>query len=136
MPGRAKYGSELSVIGSTYHINGHPFTMIGIAPPAFFGAKLDAGDMPDFWLPLTTEPLIEGASARLNNNGEAWLDLIGRVRPGTNPKTLEAQLQLELHQWLASHVPDMSPREKGLWEKQTLHLTPGGAGITLMRGQI
>jgi putative ABC transport system permease protein len=130
---QAKYGSDLSVVGSTYHINGHPFTIIGIAPPAFFGAKFDAGDMPDLWLPLTTEPLIEGATARLNNNGEAWLDLIGRVRPGTNPKTLEAQLQLELHQWLASHVPDMSPREKLLWEKQTLHLTPGGAGIALMR---
>ena len=27
----------------------------------------------------------------------------------------------------------MNPREKRLWEKQTLHLTPGGAGIALMR---
>jgi hypothetical protein len=35
---------------------------------------------------------------------DSRLDLNGRVRPGTNPKTLEAQLQVELHQRLASHV--------------------------------
>jgi putative ABC transport system permease protein len=130
---QGKYGSDPSVVGATYQINGNPFTMIGITPPSFFGAKVDSGDMPDFWLPLTTEPLVDGATARLKNIGEAWLNLIGRVRPGTNSKTLEAQLQVELHRWLASRVADMFAQEKALWEKQTLHLTPGGGGISLMR---
>jgi putative ABC transport system permease protein len=130
---QGKYGSDPSVVGATYQINGRPFTMIGVAPPSFFGAKSAGSDMPDFWLPLTTEPLVNGATARLKNIGEAWLDLIGRFRRGTNPKTLEAQLQVELHQWLASHAADMSQQEKALWEKQTLHLTPGGASVSLMR---
>jgi len=128
-----KYGSDPSVVGATYQINGHPFTMIGIAPPGFFGAKLDADEMPDIWLPLATEPLIAGASTRLKDPRSAWLDLIGRVRPGTDTKALEAQIQTELHQLLASHVQDMSPQEKAVWEKQTVHLTPGGAGVSLMR---
>ena len=34
---------------------------------------------------------------------------------------LEAQLQGELRQWLASHRADMSPQDQSLWEKQTLH---------------
>jgi len=130
---QGKYGSDTSAIGGTYQVNGHPFTIVGVAPPGFFGAKIADGGLPDFWLPLTTEPLIEGASSRLKNNGEAWLDLIGRVRPGTNPKILEAQLQVELRQWLASHWADMTSLEKDVWEKQTLHLTPGGAGVSLMR---
>ncbi len=130
---QGKYGSDPSVVGATFEINGHPFTMIGVAPPSFFGAKVADSDMPDFWLPLTTEPLIAGATSRLKNPRLAWLDLIGRVHPGTNPKSLEAQLQVELHQWLASHVPDMTSREKTLWEKQTVHLTPGGGGVSLMR---
>jgi predicted permease len=128
-----KYASDPSVTGATYDLNGHSFTIVGIAPPGFFGAKVASSDMPDFWLPLTTEPLISGATSRLKNPGLAWLDLIGRVRPGTNPGTLESQLQVELHQWLASHVPDMSQHEKELWENQTLHLTAGGAGVSLMR---
>lgn len=130
---QGNYGSDPSVVGATYHFNGQPFTIIGIAPPGFFGAKIASSDMPDFWLPLTTEPLIAGPTSRLKNPRLAWLDLIGRVRPGTNMKALEAQLRVELHQWLASHVADMTPQEKTFWEKQTLRLTPGGMGVSLMR---
>ncbi len=130
---QGKYGSDPSVVGTTYQFNGHPFTVIGVTPPGFFGAKIDDSSMPDFWMPLTTEPLIAGTMSRLKNPRLAWLDLIGRVRSGTNPKTLEAQLQVELRQWLASHVADMTSQEAALLEKQTLHLIPGGAGVSLMR---
>jgi len=61
--------------------------------------------------------------------------LIGRVRPGISPKTLEAKLKVEFHDWLASHVPDMAPGEKELWPQQTLRLVPGGAGVEVMRDQ-
>jgi predicted permease len=57
------------------------------------------------------------------------------VRPEVNPKALEAKLKVEFHDWLASHVPDMSPGEKQLWTQQTLHLIPGGAGVEVMRDQ-
>jgi len=130
---RTKYGSDPSVAGAIYEINGHPFTVIGVAAPGFFGAKIDSEDMPDFWLPLTTEPMIAGSTSRLKNPRLAWLDLIGRVRPGTNAKILETQLQVELHQWLASHVQDMTSQEKALQQGQTLRLTPGGSGVSRMR---
>ncbi|PWU06445.1 MAG: permease, partial [Terriglobia bacterium] len=132
---REKYASDRSVVGASYQINGHPFTVIGVAPPGFYGAKLAGWGMPDIWLPLTTEPLIDGATARLKRPNANFLDLIGRVRPGVNPKSLEAKLKVELHDWLASHVPDMEPREKQLWRRQTLHLVPGGAGVAFMRDQ-
>ena len=130
---REKYGSDSSVVGATYQINGHPFTLIGVAPPGFYGAKLADVGMPDLWLPLTTEPMIDGATARLKQPRENFLDLLGRLRPGVNPKTLEAKLRVELHDWLASHVPEMDPEEKELWQQQTLHLIPGGAGVAAMK---
>jgi predicted permease len=132
---QSKYGSDPSVVGAGYQINGQPFTVIGVAPPGFFGAQLSGFNMPDFWLPLTTEPLIDGATARLKRPNTNFLDLLGRVRPGTNPTSLEAKLRVELHSWLASHVPDMDPGEKQLWQQQTLHLTAGDAGVTSMREQ-
>ncbi len=128
-----KYGSDPSVVGAAVSINGHAFTVIGVAQPGFYGAKVAVWGMPDFWLPLTQEPLIAGATSRLKNPSLAWLDLIGRVRPGTNPKALQAQLQGELHDWLASHAQDMTAPEKAAWQMQTLRLTPGGAGVSLMR---
>jgi MacB-like periplasmic core domain len=127
------YESDPSVIGAAYEINDQTFTVIGIAPPGFYGTKISTWGMPDFWLPLTTEPLIGGATSKLKDPAPAWLALIGRVRPGTNPKALQVQLQGELQQSLSSHIPDMTAQEKALLQKQTLHLTPGAAGISLMR---
>src|SRR5436305_6771952 len=130
-----KYGSDPSVVGAGYQINGHPFTVIGVAPPGFFGAKLAGWGMPDFWLPLTTELLIDGSTSRLKRPNGNFLDLIGRVRSGVNPKSLEAKLRVEFTGWLASHVPDMEPNERQLWRQQTLHLIPGGAGVAAMKDQ-
>ena len=130
-----RYGSDPSVVGASYQINGHPFIVIGVAAPGFYGAKLAGLGMPDFWLPLTTEPLIDGATSRLKRPNANFLDLIGRVHPGVDPKSLEARLRVEFHDWLASHVPDMEPGEKQLWQQQTLHLIPGGAGVAAMKDQ-
>ncbi len=130
-----KYGADPSVVGAGYQINGHPFTVIGVAPPGFYGAKLDGWGMPDFWLPVTTEPMLSGDAARLKRPNANFLDIVGRVRPGVDPKSLEARLKVELHDWLASHVPDMEPGERQLWRQQTLHLVPGGAGVAAMRDQ-
>ena len=132
---REKYNSDPSVVGAAYQINGHPFSIVGVAAPGFYGAKLAGWGMPDFWLPLTSELLIDGSTARLKRPNGNFLDLIGRVRPDTNTTALEAKLKVELHDWLASHEADMEPGERQLWQQQTLHLTPGGAGVASMRDQ-
>ena len=128
-----KYGADPSVVGAGYQINGHSFTVIGVAAPGFFGAKLAGWSMPDFWLPLTSELLIDRGTPRPKRANANYLDLIGRVRPGVNPKSLEARLRVELYDWLAGHVPDMEPGEKQLWQQQTLHMIPGGAGSAALR---
>jgi predicted permease len=130
---RERYGSDPSVVGSTYQINGHAFTIIGVTPAGFVGAKIEDWGMPDIWMPITTEPMLFGTTARLKNTRVDWLDLIGRLRPGTNPKALQARLQSELHGWLAGHLADMSPQEKSVWQKQTLRVSPGSAGFSGLR---
>ena len=130
-----KYGFDPSVVGSDFQINGHGFTVIGVAPPGFYGAKLAGWGMPDFWLPITAEQTLAGPVSRLKRANENYLDLLGRVRPGVAPQALEAKLRVEFHDWLASHVPDMEPGEKQLWQQQTLHLIPGGAGVATLRDE-
>ena len=132
---QTKYASDSSVVGASFQINGHTFTVIGVAPPGFYGAKLAGWGMPDFWLPITSENVLAGPVSRLKRANENYLDLLGRVRPGVNPQVLEARLRVEFHDWLASHVQDMEPGEKQLWQQQTLHLIPGGAGVAAMRDE-
>ncbi len=52
-----KYGLDPSVIGSSFTFNGQPFIVVGVTPPSFYGDRLE--DTPAFWLPLTTEPLLD-----------------------------------------------------------------------------
>jgi predicted permease len=128
------YGLDPSVIGSVFNINDKPFTIVGITPPDFYGDTL-SNVPPDFYLPLATEPFVKGESSLLNKSSAGWLNVIGRIRPGTNVASTEAQLRVELQQWLRSHWGEMSANERLELPKQTLNLGPGGAGITTMRQQ-
>ena len=122
-----KYGKDESVVGSSFVFNGHPLTVIGVAPPGFYGDRMES--TPAFWFPLNAEPLIDGSSNVLQFPQQDWLDLIGRIAPGADPKKIEAQLQVELKQWLLSPVSKLEAQERALVPKQTLHLSPGGAGV-------
>ena len=130
---QTKFASDPSVVGASFQVNGHAFTIIGVTPPGFYGAKLAGYGMPDFWLPITSEQTLSGVVSRLRRPNENYLDILGRVHPGVNPQSLEARLRVEFHDWLASHVQDMEPGEKQTWQQQTLHLIPGGAGVASMR---
>jgi predicted permease len=130
-----KFNSDRSVIGSVFTFNNEPFTIVGVTPPGFFGADLRGWGMPDVWMPLSTEVLIDGKRARLPRPDANWLDIIGRVKPGTDPRALEAQLRTELRQWQMSHYADLTMQDKEYLPKQQMFLTPGGAGVTDMREQ-
>src|SRR5205814_4445765 len=128
-----RYGSDPSVIGSLFNVNERPFTVVGIAPPGFFGDTL-RNNPPDFFLPLTAELLVQ-SDADLKKYDIHWLDLIGRIQPGAKPASIEAEMRVALKQWLRSHWNEMSANDRARFPEQTLYLSPGGAGITSMREQ-
>jgi len=127
-----KYGSDSSVIGSVFSLNGTPLRVVGITPPGFFGDTLSES-APDFFLPLATEPLVQGVNSVLHVPDAHWLDLIGRIEPGVTATSIEAGMRVELKQWLRSHWGEMDANTRANLPQQTLYLSPGGAGITSMR---
>lgn len=128
-----KYGHDPSVIGASFMLNGLPFTVIGVGPPGFYGDRMDRP--PAFWVPLNDEPMIDGAANFLQFPEADWLDLIGRLAPGADPKRIEAQMQVELKQWLLGPYAKLQPGERDIVPKQTLHLSAGGAGVQMMRDE-
>jgi predicted permease len=130
---RQKYGSDPSVVGGSFTMNGQPFTVVGVAPSGFFGDRLQSP--PDFWIPISDEPYIDGVAALIDFPQQDWLDVIGRIAPGADPKQIEAHLQVELQQWLLSPIAKLQPGERDLIPKQTLHLSPGGGGVQSLRDE-
>ena len=124
------------MVGASFLINGQSFTVVGITPPGFFGERLTS-DPASFWIPLDDSPIIESGSFNVLDSPELqWLNLIGRLQPGANTKQMEAQLQVELRQFLLSPASKVEKREARLIPKQTLHLSPGGGGVQQMQDQV
>src|SRR6202166_1375049 len=91
------YGGDTSVVGSTFIMEGKPFTVIGVAPAGFFGETLRS-DPPDIWIPLQQEPMINGEGSLLRQPVSAWLRMIGRLRPGASTPGMSPRLTAFLRQ--------------------------------------
>ncbi len=126
------YGADPAVVGSTFIVDGAPFTIAGIAPPGFFGDTLRP-DPPDFWLPLAAEPAVNRQNSLLDRKDEHWLYLIGRLKPGAAIETLEPRVNVELKRWLAENQPPANPRQQAAFDRQYLKVAPAGGGVALMK---
>jgi predicted permease len=126
------YGGDPSVIGESFVIEGAPFTVVGVAPPGFFGAELRP-EPPDFWIPLAAEPATHGTSATLDQKGLYWLYVFGRIRPEAHLANVEAKVNLALRQWLLANDPPKSEKDRQAIQKEYIGLIPGGAGVLQLR---
>ncbi len=129
------YGSDPTVVGSTFYIEGHPFTVIGVAPPGFFGETLRS-DPPDLWIPLQQEPLLDGDGELLHQSTGAWLRMIGRLRPGASIAGLPARLTGVLRQWLqhdSGYPANWMPDVIRMLPRQVINVVPAGAGVAEMK---
>jgi predicted permease len=129
------YGSDPSVVGSTFIVEDHPLTVIGVAPAGFFGEMLES-DPPDLWVPVQQEPLIRAEGSLLRQPVSAWLRVIGRLRPGSSAEGMSPRLTGVLRQWMqydsgypANWMPDIIK----LLPKQVLNVVPAGAGVAVMK---
>ena len=125
---QGEFTSDPSIVGSTIFIQARPYTVIGIAPPGFFGDR-ETDNPPEFWVPINTEPYLRRDSSILHHSASHWLYLLGRVRPGTNRLALQTKITESLRQWIRT-VPEMTQNGASvLIPKQHVVLTPGGGGI-------
>jgi predicted permease len=132
---QAEFGSDPRVIGETFHIQGQPFTVVGVSPPGFFGDRV-SDTPPALWLPLEKEPSINpGASSILHNPDTLWLYSIGRVRPGTRIGALQDKLSSVLRQWMYTRPGFTQHGGSAEIPKQHVVLTAGGGGIQNLQQQ-
>ncbi len=125
---QTEFGANPSIVGSTVYIQSKPYTVIGVAPPGFFGDRV-TDTPPDFWMPLQTEPYVRGDSSILHHPDSHWLYPIGRVHPGTNIGVLQAKLSVALRNWLSGRAAYTGNGGKAIIPKQHVVVVPGGGGI-------
>ncbi len=132
---QAEYGADPSVVGASFVVEGHPFTVIGVAPPGFFGETLRS-DPPGIWIPVQQEPLIRGDGALLHQSVGAWLRVIGRLRPGASTAGMAPRLTAVLRQWMehdSGYPSNWMPEVIRTLPKQSINVVPAGAGVAEMK---
>jgi predicted permease len=129
-----QYGSDPSIVGSSFVLDSHVVTIIGITPPGFFGETLRS-DPPEIWLPIQQEQLFRGANSLLHSF-PAWVRVIGRLRPGASPNAMPARLTELLRVWLVTDSgmpPEWLAGLKQALPKQVIHVVPAGTGVGAMK---
>jgi macrolide transport system ATP-binding/permease protein len=131
---QTEFAADPRLVGATVYLQGHPFIVAGIAPPGFFGDRVVARP-PDFWMPLATDPVMEGANSSLVQDDEDWLYALGRVRPDVNIGALQTKLSVVLRQWLFTRAAYTGHGGAALVPRQHVVLAPGGGGIQKLQQQ-
>ena len=102
---RTRFGGSPDVVGHSTLINGHPFTILGVAPQHFDSAI--GGYRPGVFVPVS---MVEFAIPwrapldDLNNHHSVWLTLAARLRPGVSIQQAEASLAPLWHSLRAAEL--------------------------------
>ncbi len=99
------FGSSPDAIGSHVEVNGHPFTVIGVASGRFHGTSMSTDY--DFWVPMS---MLDEAMPRsvghhfLDERAWGWLRVFGRLKPGVSIEQSQAEVAT-IAQQLAQAYP-------------------------------
>jgi predicted permease len=101
-----KLGGDAGIIGSTVTLNGHAFTIIGIAPASFTG--IDVGIGPDVWVPMAMHSWARPTGDEwFENRRGLFLSVVARLKPGVTISAAEAQMKTIASQ-LEHAYPDVN----------------------------
>jgi predicted permease len=75
-----RFNQHPAVIGQTIRLNGHPFTIVGVAPQGFQGTGLLATDV---WLPLNMAMVDNPGGTVFTAGGGGWI-VGARLKPGVS----------------------------------------------------
>lgn len=132
-----QFGRDPAVIGRALTINRVPATIVGVAPPEFFG--LEPGRAPDFWMAisdrLALSPWGNQTVAKdhppLTSAAWWWMQIVVRLKPGVTDEQARAALNAAIQDSLLGRLtpspslsPDRMPR---------IVLQPGRQGLDRLR---
>jgi predicted permease len=127
-----RLGRDAAMIDRAIRINGKPITIVGVAPPGFFGEQVGAA--PDLWVPLTMWGDIVPGRNLLQSPGTGWLQLIGRVRPGVAMSGPQPKLTETFRQVLMEIFgPNISNDDRRDIANAIIRLQPASRGLSTFR---
>lgn len=127
------FGEAGNAVGQQVLIDNVAFTVVGVAPPEFFG--VDPAGSPELYFPMHANELL-GAGHQFGFTPDAylaqnyyWTQIMGRLRPGISLEEAQARLAPEFRQWVASTASNDGERAN----LPELVVKEGAAGLDSLR---
>lgn len=100
---RQRFGANPRIIGQAIHINGHPFTILGVAPADFHGTIV--GVDAEYFVPMLMQPqALPGES--LTDRNPTFVHILGRRKPQVTIEQAQAEFST-----LAANLAKEYPNE-------------------------
>jgi len=123
-----RFNLDPAILGKRLVVEGVPATVIGVTPREFFG--LQVGAMPDVWVPVAMEPMIQRPSRRAD--GTLGLKLMGRLKPETSIEQVRAEM-IVLDRF---RIEDLAKaRNSSVPLQFKIEVEPAAAGFSALRDQ-
>jgi len=127
-----RLGRDPGIVGQTVKLGSTVYTIIGVAPPEFFGTTI--GQSPDLWIPLSMEKQLSPGWNGLDDKSFQSLYILARLKPGVRVEQAEANVNLlarESWQELAGPVP--TNQQQQALEHAHIRLTAAMRGLSRLR---
>jgi macrolide transport system ATP-binding/permease protein len=117
-----EFHSDPRVLGAVVHLNGVPFTIVGITAPDYKGM---GPDVPSLWAPVAARVRLGSVSAEEMQNRHVIVgEPQGRLRPNVSFSEAQAELGVLAAQWRAAHPEDT--------ERELIRVIPAKNDLALL----
>jgi len=118
---RSRFGSNPNAVGKVIRINNVPVTVVGVLAPEFTGIQQTVQDGHDVGVPLALDGQLSTGTTeqnrRVNKPTYWWLQVMGRLKPGTTAAQVQANLEGVFQQTaragLNEYLASISDSERG-----------------------
>ena len=123
---KRRFNGDPAVVGRTLQVNGHPLTVIGVAPDGFHGTTVLTTDV---WVPITMvgELSPRRSGSILTSRESVWLVMGARLKPGVSIGQAQGELT-SIARALEQEYPDAN-RGKGLRVAASAPIPGNGAPV-------
>jgi predicted permease len=137
---KTRFAGNPAVVGRTMIVNGHSYTVVGVAQRGFDG--IEFGFPARVFVPVMMKAQVTpNWKDSLTNRRQRWVNAFGRLKPGVTPQQAQAALQPFFHSMLEMEVREPAfrnapPLARDRFLKNIIRLLPGSQGHSWVRGQL
>jgi predicted permease len=133
-----RFGGDPGVVGKNVAINGHPMTIVGVAPREY--TSFEIGFAPELWMTMAMKPVATPLWNGLDNPRMRWLNVVARLAPGVSVEAAEARLN-ELYRKSSQEILEATADTHDAEFQQRfvdrkMKLLPGVRGRSDLRGEV